>query len=316
MTWLRRTAGLLAVALALAGCAEGSAASPAASPAPTAVPANRSFPVTMKDDDGVSVTIPSAPDRIVTWGPSITETIYALGLGRDLVGVSGPYDDYPPAALHVTRVGGPSGVSPDVEKLVSLRPDLVLAIEGGDAWKQRLRSLGIKVFTINSTSFADTLHDIRTIGRLTDRAAAAAALTDRMASGARQIQAKVAGEPPVSCFFEVSYPPLYTVGPGSFIYGLLRMAGCRPVTASATTPYPQWSVDALVKEDPQVYLAGSAPGVSPPAISGRPGFDGLAAVRDHRVYVVNSNLVTRQGPRLVQGLRALAGALHPGAFAA
>jgi iron complex transport system substrate-binding protein len=130
------------------------------------------------------------------------------------------------------------------------------------------------------------------------------------------VEHTVAAEPAVPCFFEVYDPPLSTVGPGSFIFDLLRRAGCDPVTKDAASAYPEWSVDQLVKDDPQVYLVGSAPGVSAAAIEKRPGFSAIAAVKAGRVEIVDSDLVTRNGPRMIDGLEALAKALHPDLFGA
>jgi iron complex transport system substrate-binding protein len=124
----------------------------------------------------------------------------------------------------------------------------------------------------------------------------------------------VSSEPDASCFFEVAFNPLYTVGPGSFIYDLLQRAGCDPVTSKAKTAYPTWSVEDLVRDDPSVYLVSSESGGSVADVEQRPGYDALSAVRNHRVYLVNSDLVSRAGPRVVDGLAALAHALHPDAF--
>src|SRR5207237_8949689 len=101
------------------------------------------FPLTLTDDGGVRVTLKSAPRRIVTFAPANTEILFALGLGSRVVGVSGSYDNYPPAAKHIQRVGGSTGVQPNLEKVLSLSPDLLLATSGGDAWKTRLRGLGV-----------------------------------------------------------------------------------------------------------------------------------------------------------------------------
>src|SRR5207245_344657 len=113
--------GLLAAA-----CSSGNG------PAPPTGPAHPGFPLTMTDDDGVRVTMNAAPQRIVTFAPSITEIVYALGLGDRLVGVSGKFDDFPASAKKVTEVGGSGefGVDPNIEKVVSLRPDLFLTISG------------------------------------------------------------------------------------------------------------------------------------------------------------------------------------------
>ncbi len=127
------------------------------------------FPVTITDDDGQQVTIDAPPERIVTFAPSMTETVFALGLGDRLVGVSGAYDDYPAAAKRVQEIGGAGefGVDPNIEKVVSLQPDLFLTISGGDQWKQELRDLGVPVVTLNATDLPDLLDDIRVVGDVT-----------------------------------------------------------------------------------------------------------------------------------------------------
>jgi iron complex transport system substrate-binding protein len=303
---------VLALSILLAACSSGDGASSTSTPAVGTSPsaAAAAFPVTVTDDDGVEVTVPAEPQRIVTFAPSMTEIVYALGLGDRLVGVSGPYDDYPAEATTVEQVGGAGdfGVDPNVEKVVALEPDLFLAISGGEPWKERLRDLGVPVVTLNATDFEDLLSDIRTVGEVTGATDAATALTDDMAAREAAVEASVAER--VSCFFEVYYPPLTTVGPNTFVYDLLERAGCDPVTASAKSDYPEWSVDALVADGPQVYLATPESAKSPEAVAQRPGFDGIRAVADGRVELVDGDLVTRPGPRVVDGLEQLAAALQ------
>jgi len=313
---------LVSAVLLFAGCAGGSsgptgiahtAGSPSSSPATSHSPRPAGFPLAIADDDGVEVTIAEPPARILTFAPSATEVVFALGLGDEVVGVSGRYDDFPPAARSIPEVGGAGqfGVDPNVEKVVSLDPDIVLSIEGGDQWKDRLRKLGIPVFTTDSADFDDLLHDIRTVARVTGVPGRAAALTAGMAAREREVEASAAGGKPVSCFFEVSFDPLFTVGPGSFIFDLLRRAGCDPVSAGAKDAYPQWSVEALVADDPDVYLVSSESGGTVAQVERRPGYEALSAVRHHRVHLVDSDLVSRAGPRAVEGLEALAAALAP-----
>jgi iron complex transport system substrate-binding protein len=306
------------LALVLGACASnGTPASSgaASSTVPATSPVAASFPVTVTDDDGVAVMLPSAPRRIVTWAPSNTEILFALGLGSEVVGVSGAFDNYPPEAASITHVGGESGVSPNVEKVVSLHPDLVLnGFEGGEDWKAELRKLHVPVFSIYGSSFDDAIHDIQTVGRITGASGPAASVTNSMTATATQVEAAVAKEPPVSCFFEAYYPPLTTVGPHTFIFDVLKDAGCEPVSEGARSDYPQWSVDKLVQEDPQAYVAVSESATSAGAVSKRPGFAALGAVRDGHVYLVDSDLITRPGPRVVQALEALAKELHPAAF--
>ncbi len=301
---------ILVTALVVASCARQQGSPPPAATTGTA------FPLTITDDDGVSVTLPAPPQRIVTFAPSVTEIVFALGLGGRVVGVAGKFDDYPPAAKRIQEVGGAGdfGVDPNIEKVVSLQPDLFLTISGGEQWKARLRDLSVPVFTIDSTDLGDVFHDIETVGRLTGTDAPAAALVAKMQAEARAVQLRIAGDPAVPCFFEVYYPPLMTVGPDTFIGDLLRRAGCRSVSSGARSDYPQWSVEDLVKENPRVYLVSSESGASAQAIAARPGFDAVSAVGSGRVVPIEADLVNRPGPRVVDGLHALAEALHPEAF--
>jgi iron complex transport system substrate-binding protein len=331
VTPTRSRSGLLLLLLLLlaAACADG--ASPASGPSATgASPSGASptgaspgsspaatFPVTFTDDDGVSVTIDSPPERIVTFAPSATEIVFALGLGDRLVGVSGPFDDHPAEAADIQEIGGAGdfGVDPNVEQVVALEPDLFLTIKGGDQWKDRLRELGVPVVTLDATDLDDLLLDIEAAGRITGATEEAAALVEELRADADEVEAAVGDVQPVSCFYETFYPPLFTVGPGTFIYDLLERAGCDPVTASADQQYPEWSVEDLVARDPEVYLVSSESGASPRAVARRAGFQAIGAVADGRVVPVDADLVERPGPRILLGLRLLAEALHPDAFA-
>jgi len=308
------------LALALGACGgsspsrSGTTASPPASPGPTASSSPAAFPVTITDDDGVPVTFDRAPQRIVTWAPSNTEILFALGIGPRVVGVSGPFDDYPPAAKSLPSVAGEGGVTPDVEKVVALHADLVLnGFEGGQDWKQRLRDVGVPVFSIYASTLDDALHDILTVGRLAGVPQAGADLVRSMQAAIATATAPLQGLPRVSCFFEAYYPPLTTVGPHTFIFDVLRRAGCDPVTASAKGDYPEWSVERLVQESPDDYLAASESASSVGAIRKRPGFDGIAAVRDGHVFLIDSDLITRPGPRVVDALAQIVRDLHPAA---
>jgi iron complex transport system substrate-binding protein len=304
----RLIGGIAAVLLLLASC--GESAPPRDEPTDAPSPAS-AFPLTITDDDGVEVTIAQEPQRIVTFAPSMTEIVYALGLGDRLVGVSGPFDDYPAEAKEVEEVGGAGdfGVDPTIEKVVSLEPDLFLTIPGGDQWKQRLRDLNIPVVTLHADTLDDLLADIETIGELTGAVEEGALLARRMDNEADAIAESAEVTGPVSCFFEVYYPPLTTVGPNTFIFDLLERAGCQPVTEEAKTDYPEWSVDELVADGPAVYLVTPESARSVAAVSKRPGFAGIPAIEDRRVELVDGDLVTRAGPRVIDGLRRLAEAL-------
>ena len=299
--------GVLVLALALAGTAcRQPREEPLASPT-----AETDFPLTLTDDEGVEVSMETQPQRIVTFAPSHTETLFALGLGTKVVGVSGPFDDHPPEAKDIEPVAGPGGTEPNVEKVVALEPDLLLTAFIGGEWKERLRELGIPVFTTLASSFDDALADIEAVGGLTGATEEAGKLIERIQSEAREIGAEAQAAGPVTCFLELS--DLFTVGPGALEFDLLERAGCEPVTGDAGQPYPQWSVERLVRDDPDVFLA-SEYGQPVSEVADRPGIRNLRAVREGRIHLVDGDLISRPGPRLSEGIRALAEALHPDLF--
>jgi iron complex transport system substrate-binding protein len=296
-----------------AACADDEpATSPTGATGSTAIGATRAsgFPVTITDDDGFEVTVSEEPQRIVTFAPSMTEIVFAIGLGERIVGVSGPFDDFPADAQGIEQVGGAGefGVDPNLENVVALEPDLFLTIAGGDPWKEQLREIGVPVVTFNATDFDDLLADIGNVGVVTGAAEEAEVLVADMTAQADAVAATVIRR--TTCFFEVYFAQsLTTVGPDTFIYDLLERAGCDPVTADATSDYPEWSVDDLVAEGPAVYLATVESAKSAEQIAKRPGFDGIEAVANGNVVLVDSDLVTRPGPRVVEGLEQISVAL-------
>jgi iron complex transport system substrate-binding protein len=294
-------AALTALALFASACGEEAPTPPAAG-----VAESDGFPLTMTDDEGAQVILDAAPERIVTFAPSHTEIVFELGLGERLVGVSGPFDDYPAEAASVEAVAGRSGVEPNIETVVSLEPDILLTAFIGGEWKERLRELDIPVFTTLAASFEDTVADIETIGRLLGVENQAAALADDIESDAAAVQASIEAAEPVTCFLDLS--DLFTVGPGSLEFDLMQRAGCEPITATSDDPYPQWSLEQLVQDDPEVYLV--AEGVPVDRVAGQEGIRDLTAVREGRIHEVNADLISRPGPRVAQGIEELAALLH------
>ena len=304
---------LLCLLLLAAACAQDEpvpSATGAGATGATGTTGVSGFPVTITDDDGFEVTVAEEPQRIVTFAPSMTEILFALGLGDRIVGVSGPFDDFPAEARGIEQVGGSGefGVDPNLENVVALEPDLFLTIAGGDTWKEQLRDLGVPVVTFNATDFDDLLDDIGKVGVTTGATEEAEILVADMLAQANEIAA--AAPERTTCFFEVYFAQsLTTVGPNTFIFDLLERAGCDPVTADASSDYPEWSVDDLVADAPAVYLVTSESAKSIEQIARRPGFAGIEAVANGNVAFLDSDLVTRPGPRVVEGLAQISAAL-------
>ena len=294
------------------GAGEPLTASAAASSPQSGAPAAQSFPLTVRDDEGTTVTISAAPQRIVSLAPSVTETLFALGEGARIVGVT-TSDDYPPAAKSLPQVASYSGV--EMEKVVAARPDLVIAWKGITSVSDiaRLRSLGYPVVVLYATTLPAVFADISLVGDATGEAGPARVLAGQLSAEASAITAAVAVEPRPRVFYELdATKSIYTPAPDDFTTDMVRRAGGDPITSGVAGVYSV-SLERLVAADPQVIVLGDATyGTTASTVAARPGWAGMTAIRDHAVRPVDDTIVTRPGPRIVEGLAALARAIHPG----
>jgi iron complex transport system substrate-binding protein len=238
---------------------------------------------------------------------------FAIGAGDKLVAGT-VYDDYPPAAKKLPKVGGFS--NPSIEEIVAFKPDLVLATGGVQAAMYgQLTKLGVKVFVVNPTTLNGVYADLTDLGQLMGTSAKANTLVASLKQRAAAIEQKVAGLPKVTTFVEIYSKPLMTAGTSTYIDNLVTLAGGTNIGDSAGSGFPTFSEETLFKDDPVVYIATTGSMASPGQIAKRSGYDVLQAVKDHRVYVIDQDLLDRPGPRLIDGLAQLAAALHPQAFA-
>ena len=306
------TAALMAATaialLSLAGCGTTTASTPAPAPAPA--PAAAAFPVTITDDASNTVTIKVEPQRIVSLAPANTEIAFALDLGAKVVGVT-TFDDYPAAVKTIAKVG--DFTTPNLEAIAAAKPDLILATTGVQAdVVKKLEALGATVIAIDPQNLDGVYTDIGRVGQATGTADKAAAVVDGMKSDVADVQNAVQGLPAVTTFVEIGQNPLFTTGSGTLINELIKLAdGTNIVTQHG---YVGYSTEQLIKADPQVYLATKGSSSDPSAIAKRAGFSGLSAVKNNRIVILDDNLVSRPGPRIVEGLRQIAAALHPEAF--
>lgn len=290
-------------------------AAPTTAASATAQPASTSYPLTIQDDHKRSVTLAQRPERIVSIAPSCTEILYAVGAGDRVVGVDG-FSDYPPEVKSKPKVGS---TKTNIEQILALRPDLVCAagITPADDIKA-LEQAKVTVLVLDGQSISGVLGDITLAGQVVGNAAAGKQVADKVQSRIQAVQEKVAGAPRPRVFDELdatdpSKP--YTVGPGSFVDGLITAAGGQNAFAGATSAYPQVNLEEILHVDPQIILLSDAPyGNTPDAVAKRTGWSGLTAVKQHAIYPVEDDIMSRPGPRIADAVETLAKIFHPERF--
>jgi iron complex transport system substrate-binding protein len=235
-------------------------------------------------------------------------------VGRD------EFSDFPVEAKDLPSIGGGFG-DYNQEAIVDLEPDLVLAAEINTPEQvQSLADLGLNVFWLKNPATMDEMYaNLQTVGRLTGHETEAVELSESLKARVADVDQAVSGasEAP-TVFYELdgSEPNApWTAGPGTFIDTLIRMAGGENVAGDVEGQYVQISLEKLVVEDPAIILLGDAAyGVTPESVGQRAGWESLAAVENERIYPFDDNLVSRPGPRLVEGLETLAKLIHPELF--
>jgi iron complex transport system substrate-binding protein len=267
--------------------------------------------ITVHDAVGREVVIPKTPQRIISLAPSITEILFALGQGSKVVGVT-DYCNYPAAALAITKVGGFSDVRR--EKVIALRPDLVFVSAGMQlSLVNELENYGLSVVVLDAKSIPETCQQIILAGRICGASPQAGELVKQIENDLREVERKVAHQPKKPrVFFEVFDNPLYTAGGKSFIHDLIQRAGGINVAGGLSEEYPVFSLEALLAEQPDIYLTYSHNTSKTAAeMLKRPGFDQLRCLKEKRLYFLDSDLITRSGPRIGTALRKLAQIFYP-----
>ena len=263
------------------------------------------------DETGRRVTIPDDPRRLISLAPSITETIYALGLGDRLVGDT-DYCDYPPDARTKPHVG--SLLNPSLEKIVALKPDLVL----GDAESNRLQTadqldhLRIPLYGVTSHGVEEAVRSIEDLGGILGREAQAQALAAAFRQQLDAIKQRVQGKPRPKVLFVVWYRPLITAGPKTFISDVIRRAGGDSVSDNLRGDWPRLSLEDALTRDPDVILFPRTEAFSPDLVEFRrlPVWKDFRAVKNRRLYLI-PDTINRPGPRLIDALEEVARILHP-----
>jgi len=299
-------------------------ASPAVTPTATAVPPTATaipptvappsptslgWPRTLTDGLGRSVTLLAPPARIISYLPSNTETLFAIGAGDRIVGVDN-FSDVPAAAKDLPKVGD---LKPNLEVITALRPDLVIMMGRSPDLVTLLEPLRVPVLVLEYKDLSGTLDNFTLLGRATGTEREASALAERVRGRIESVRLRTANVTRPRVYYEVdgSDPARpYTVGPGSYIDEMVRIAGGINVMSDAPSAFPQVSLEAIVAKAPQIIVVGFASGDAAQAFRARPGWAAVAAVQRGDVRVIDGVRLSRPGPRVAEALEQLADVLH------
>jgi len=271
-------------------------------------------PRTFVDDLDRKIYLAKAPIRIVSLAPSVTEILFAIGVSERIVGVT-QFCDYPPEAQAKPKVGASQ---PNIESLLALNPDLVIAPRAfiRPDVLDKLDQLKITVYILEAKTIEDILSHIQTLGRMLDRPAAADDLATSMRRRITDVKTRTQALTRPRLLYVLNSDPLVTVGPGSFIHQLIELAGGSNVGTAMQTPYPRLSLEEAIRQDPEiiVFPVGTTEGIPETEQQRWRRWPTMSAVKQGRFYRISSVLLDRPGPRIVEGLEALARSIHPEAF--
>lgn len=269
-----------------------------------AVPAHAA--ITVHDDDGTPVTVAKPAQRILALAPHITELVFAAGGGEKIVGVIS-YSDYPEAAKKIARVGDSRQY--DMERIIAMKPDLIVAWMHGGAERQiaMLRQLKVPIYHSDPKKLADIPNNMERLGQLmgTEKVAAPAAaqLRARLAS----MTAQYAQRPPVRLFYQVWDQPLYTISGASIISDSMRVCGGQNVFGAMKVVAPVVTPEGVLQENPEAIFATSekSDADNEGGLAMWRAFPSLGAVRNNNLFRLNGDLLNRAGPRMIDGTAAM-----------
>lgn len=260
--------------------------------------------LTYKDEFGREVRLRKTPERIVSLAPSVTETLFALGLGERVVGIT-TFCDYPPEISRIERVG--DTLRPSVEKIVALRADLAIISTSSqlEDYVRKIEDAGVPVYISNPRNIQDVLTSIELIGEITGAQSEAQKLVSELLGRIDTIEKRVSSRGRPRALVILGSEPLITVGGNGFINDLIERAGGLSVSADETADYPQFSLETALARQPEVIFMQAGESRLPERLSDTP------AARNGRVYNLDDALILRPGPRIIDGLELMASRIHP-----
>jgi iron complex transport system substrate-binding protein len=260
--------------------------------------------ITLTDDRGKTVTLTAPAQRIVALAPSITELVFAAGGGERLVGVA-RFSDYPAAARRITQVGDASRV--DLERLLSLRPDLVIGWQSGNhaADIDRIEGLGFKVYVAEPSTLAAIPRLLREMGTLAGSDAVAQRAAQEFERGINALRERYAARIKLRVFYEIWHAPLMTVNGRHIISDVIRLCGGANVFAAATSLTPLVSVESVIAAQPQAVIGGSSATTPDEFAAQWRRYENFARLRNVPVMFVDPDFIQRQTPRILQGAETI-----------
>ena len=264
------------------------------------------------DEIGRSVNITPAPQRIVSLAPGITETLYELGLDDKIAGVTS-YCNWPLRARQKPRIGG--FTNPSIEKIVSLKPDLIIATIDGNRKDtvNQLERIGLSVYVINPSDTDKILNGILHIGEITNRNDAAKKLSEKLRRRLDNITAQTKNKSKPKVFFQIGLEPVITAGRGTLINELIGRAGGVNIAGHDTARYPRYSAEGIMAGSPDIILF--APMANDKEFTAVKKFwqqfPGIPAVKNNKIYPINTDLISRASPRLFDAIETMAVIFHP-----
>ena len=264
--------------------------------------------IAVRDDTGREVGVEAPAHRIVSLAPHITELLFEIGAGDAIVAAT-EYSDYPEAARRLPSVGGLGGIA--LERIVALKPDLVIAWQSGTAQAQldALVRLGIPVFRSEPHTLADVATTLERLGRLTGHAREASNKVGEFRGKVAALRATYAARAPVRVFHQVWNNPLMTIGGPHLITSVIELCGGRNVFASVGMLAPTIDAEAVIAADPQLIVTASENGDRRNDVAQWSRWTSVSAVRHHRYLFLDPALITRHTPRILIGAEALCRAI-------
>jgi iron complex transport system substrate-binding protein len=265
------------------------------------------------DDAGRRVGLPAQVNRVISLAPNLTEIVFAVGAGDRLVGRT-TYCDYPAETKAVAEIG--DTLHPSIERVISLKPQLVLISTASqlEVFTQQLQNQNIAVFVTDPHDLEGVFRSIDQIGGILGHEEQAKLLVQKLRERANAVEQAVKQKPPVRVFYQLSAEPLYTAGHDAFVTDLIRRAGAVSVTADVPGAWPKYSNESALAAKPEAIILPTGGSMGSVNSDVTEALRQSPAVVQGHVYKINDDYLTRPGPRAIDGLEAMARALHPDAF--